>query len=495
MTIRPSTSLRSSMNRWRPVPSGSNGFCPKTQPTYIGKIATAQNLMPPRETTNAMRSCGVMWTSFRITASATGPDRAPPQEALGHPRKAYADFGTSCPGDFRGGLVGLRIFGIVFLVLLVNAGVVVASEEPRPVPLSPVVWVDFGGRSCDSPAHVPCLPSIAIALGVVDPGGTIILLHNATYFERPLVSRSVTILGESIVNSSVDGGFGASVFSIAAFPVILQNVTIQNAQEAVQVGAPSATLDGVRIRNASVGVKTYGATPSLTLRNVDIENADGAAVLATQADLLRLDNVTVRGGGMGLGVSDSSGIVVTKSAFQQMGGVGVALVRATNATVGPNVTVSDGGDRGISVDSGQGITVRGNTIANNAFSGLNISASVNVTVEGNVITNNGALGIPPRGPGPAPSPLQGGGGGARFWITDPVRIANNTISGNAFFGLAIGGSGSTDYTLEGNTVANNSGPGLIVSEGAARIDVSGQFNDNHGDGVLVDNATGVSLHG
>src|SRR3990172_8098848 len=79
MTTSPRTIPSWSMNRWR----ADTGSCARTQPTYIGKIATAQNLIPPRETMKPVRSCGVIYTCVRTrTSSATGAACASPPRTL-----------------------------------------------------------------------------------------------------------------------------------------------------------------------------------------------------------------------------------------------------------------------------------------------------------------------------------------------------------------------------------------------------------------------------
>ena len=337
--------------------------------------------------------------------------------------------------------------GVLLLAgTLAGVGVLaLMGEGPSPL-LSDTVYVSWTG---DCGGATPCVLTIEQGLANVSAGGTIIVF-NGTYAEAQVVSLPVTIRGEGRDVVTVTGGGSAP----AVFRVASQNVT----------------LEELTIADGEYGVEAR-KVQNLALRGLRITNVTGG-VLADGVDRFALADSEISG------VLSDDAVQVTSSSE-----VGIGR---------PGNRVSDNAGRGIVVSGCREVLIAENAIRNNRGTGLNVSYSVNVTVADNVIEGNGGA---PTPFGNGPSPLQGGNkGGLWFWETDPTAVEYNVIAGNGGFGIEIGGRASTDYVLRGNSVRGNDGPGLVLTQGPARLDVSGEFSGNVGHGIAMDNATDVSIH-
>jgi parallel beta-helix repeat protein len=337
--------------------------------------------------------------------------------------------------------------GAMLLAATLSGVGVLALMEIGPAPLlSDTVYVSWTG---DCGGNVPCVRTITEGLGNVSVGGTIIVF-NGTYNETLDIDIPVAIRGESRDVVTVDGGWvGGAV---------------------VRVGNRDVTLEGLTLVNDDYGVEAR-KTANLTLTGLRITSVYGG-VLVDGVDGFVLEDSDV------VGVEAYEAVNVSSSINVRIGG--------------PGNNVSDNQDRGILVTGSREILIADNVLRNNRKTGLNVSFSVNVTVANNVIEGNGASAV---AFGTGPAPLQGGGsGGLWFWETDPTAVESNTIEGNFGFGMEIGGRASTDYTLRGNAIRGNDGPGLILTGGPSRLDISGEFSDNRGHGIVVDNVTNVAVH-
>ena len=134
------------------------------------------------------------------------------------------------------------------------------------------------------------------------------------------------------------------------------------------------------------------------------------------------------------------------------------------------------------------VSIDGGTVDSNTGWGVLGMMVMDISVRNLMVTNNGPSPVPiTRSSGPAPIPLQGGGGGARFWVTDPSEIRGSTFRGNN--GPAIELANSTDFVLADNTIETDGGHEGIVLEGSVGVGVIG----NHVRSADVGQGVGASL--
>ncbi len=143
-------------------------------------------------------------------------------------------------------------------------------------------------------------PTIDGAINASTNGDTI-LIKEGTYSVADfiLVNKSLTITGENVENTIVDGGGTAGVlFQVIASNVDIENLTLQNTNESslgpgVRINNASNTiLRNVRISNVYDGVQMQSASLSL-ISNCSVENsANGGIFLRSNSNNNTiLDNV------------------------------------------------------------------------------------------------------------------------------------------------------------------------------------------------------------
>lgn len=379
---------------------------------------------------------------------------------------------------------------LVTLAVLGGAFALLGTPEPHQ---TPVVYVDALG-GCQG--NTPCEATITAGIARVDPNGTVFVYgFNGSYVESVVIPKPLTLRGEGRDLVRIDGNFSASVIDVGALNVTVESFTLVQASVGVLVDKVArVTLGDLSITRVATGASIRGAS-DISLSGSLMVNVDGPAVEVLGSDTVTLDGLTSMGSSTGVFARGSLDLVLSDSSILDSGGTGVEVQSSQNVRIGGGGNnVSDGGGRGIWVNDSREVTVRDNEIRGNRLTGLNVSASVNVTVEDNVIEGNGIGAPSPFAAGPSPRPLQGGGGGLWFWLTDPVLVRGNAVRGNGIFGMEIGGSLSTDYTIVGNAFEGNDGPGVILTQGASRIDFASNVRGNRGHGVAMDNVTAVVVH-
>ena len=283
----------------------------------------------------------------------------------------------------------------------------------------------------------------------------------------------LTLSGEgSVVRGLVVNGFEGN-------GIVLQGSSGGQFLEGNHIGT---NVDGsVDDGNGSAGVYVNGA-PNVLLTDNVISGNDS-------------HGVHVSGGGASWVVLQGNTIGLNAAGTADLGntGVGVHIDGAPNALLAMNI-ISGNDSHGISVSGGgaSGAEISGNTIGLNAAgdasvgntgSGVHISAAEDANVATNSISGNGSHGVALTG------------AGTEDTLVNVNYIGTNESGdslGNGGSGVHIG-DGSLDNSVEGNTIANNSGDGVtIVSSGSTGNTIrknSIHTNTGHGIDLGDDGAT------
>jgi Right handed beta helix region len=212
--------------------------------------------------------------------------------------------------------------------------------------------------------------------------------------------------------------------------------------------------------------------------------------------------LTVSGGGIVLGGGTAShstitGLTITgaDTGIQDLGGtvnstslsdvvvtgchIGIQLFNENALSLVESRVTSNTGD-GIAVFDGSlvGINLTDSVVANNAGAGLAAHSIVSLTLLRSVVSGNDGIGI-------------SAGGGV---YTPNIAITDSTIDGNGAEGLRAYGESTT---VSGTTVSNNSGTGVVISQGpliVANSTISGNRSPTDGGGILVEDAGQLQLN-
>ena len=342
----------------------------------------------------------------------------------------------------------VKLAAVLLAAGLVSIGAL-AFFGGNPSPTQYDIYVD---ERMDCGGNTPCVPTITAALQNVSRNGRI-FVYNGTYEESISIDiGGVSITGESRDLVTVDAGWSGPSWVI-------------------QVGADDVHLEELTLMSADYGVSAWLAE-RLSMRGLrTIDTYSGVYVV----------------GGSGHSLSDSE---VTDSQTYP----GVWILSASSVTIDGN-SVHDNAEEGILIgaedlnDNGSfdmserstDVTITGNTIRDNTGTGLNVSYAVNVTVSGNTIDDNGPSVSVLSGDGPVP--LQSGGGGIRFWQTDPTAVEDNIVTNNDLYGIEIT-AGSVDFLLRNNQVLNNRENGISLVQSSNIVIDGGTIQGNGAWGVV-----------
>jgi hypothetical protein len=339
----------------------------------------------------------------------------------------------------------------------------------------------------------PC-KTISYALSQAGSGDTVDLAAG-TYQERPLIAKSVSLVGADQFSTVIDGGgIGSAVTVLStATTVNISNLAIQHGKAAfgggIVTAAPSLTLSRVRVLNnvaasaSAQGGGIYASAGTVTL--------DDASVFENQA----LGRPGVRGrpgfvGGDG-GVADGGGIYAANanlvlknqsdafgnSANGGAGGEGGAVFSGAGGA-GGNGGVADGGGIFATGPTGQNtLTITGSLVESN------VARSGDGGAGGPSATGSGGLGGTPAIASHVL--LYSSAGGGVLDLGDKLNVTDSTIAFNkASDGLAGqggtgggaggngGGSASGGCRAQGGGIWANSNPGGIQGQGNPGLAIS-----------------------
>ncbi len=270
----------------------------------------------------------------------------------------------------------------------------------------------------------------------------------------------------------------------------------------------SMTINGYSQTGASANTLTTGdnAVLLIDLNGNGISNIDGLDISGghTTIEGLAINgftnsgiNIFVNGSNVITGNFIGTNAAGTSAVANQADGININT-GSTNNTIGGTTPAAR------------------NLISGNGNAGLGIfsSGTSNNTIEGNYIGTNAA------GTAAIANGTNGGwdgvdvsGGATSNTIGGTTAGAGNLISGNARYGVAIYGSGTSNNTLEGNNIGTNvAGTAALANGGAGVLVNGGATNDiiggvtagagntiayNAGDGVIVsgNSTNGITVRG
>jgi hypothetical protein len=303
---------------------------------------------------------------------------------------------------------------------------------------------------------------------------------------------------------------GTDVTGTLARPNLSTGVTVSSANNMIGGSGPGEgnTISG---NNTGVVLSGAGVSGNQLLGNYIGVTASGGAVLpnANQGVLISSGANGNTVGGTGAGVANV--ISGNGSAGVHMTGSGTTSNLLQGNLIGTDVTGALGrgnSGHGVTIDNGaSGNTIGGtapgerNVISGNGATGVYLSGT---TTDGNVVQGN-YVGL--NALGSAAIANQTGislQGSINTLIGGAVGGAGNVISGNTFYGLAIGNTGTTGIQVQGNLIGldatgsvdlGNGWIGVLVNSGAAGNTIGGTVpearniisgNDQHG--VMLDQA-------
>lgn len=298
--------------------------------------------------------------------------------------------------------------------------------------------------------------------------GQTILVDDGTYYENVAVTKALSLVGENVNSTVVDGGGLGTVMTVAVDGVNVSGFTIQNSgsQWTQDFGVDLSSrknckIDGCIIRNEAYSVYVIAYAQNNTISDNIIANASSYPIMiqAYAQDNVVVNN-TISGCDEGVHIEDSSdGNLVAYNSISDIGFEGV-YVLSSNSNVIVNNEISS---------SGQGVPGL-------IYPAITLRDSSNNTASNNVIQNctGGVMAHSIHNDAPAMYDV----------------IENNIIS-NCDYAIILWheeGSIPTYHEVTGNTLENN-GYGLYIIGAKNNTVIHNSFINNSNGQASAQNLT------
>lgn len=271
-------------------------------------------------------------------------------------------------------------------------------------------------------------PTIQEALNAASENDTI-FVRNGTY-ENIVVAKAVSLMGENMEGTVIDGGGSLSVVMISANNVNVSGFTIRNS------GTNSA---GIRLESAiHFNINIVGNNITGNFCGIWFDSSSNSSVSG--------NTITDNGRGVYLGFSSDYNIVSSNNITDNGFGVGLDYSSNYNTVSGNNITGNTGGGIWLGLYSNNN-TISGNSIVSNGGHGIWNTECSNTTISENSVARNNGSGI-----------ILGSSSYPSYNVVSRNRIADNSENGISLMILD-----HCNNCIFGNNVTNNDEAGIFAS--------------------------------
>lgn len=332
------------------------------------------------------------------------------------------------------------------------------------------------------------------------------------------IDKSLTLMGNPLLNTTINGNAGGRIFDITAGNVILNDLILTNGLAdnggAIQIMNANLTIDNTTITN-SIANGTSGSGGGIYVRtgatltaftstiSGNTANRAGGGIESVAGTTTTLTNVNLSMNNAGLAPATAA---PGNGGALHITGNGTATITA--GTVNMNTAASEGGGlwNGTGTMTINGTTINGNTAsgvaADNGGGGIYNLNGGTLNITDATISNNMATGT------------AGSGGGILNDVGATLNITNSSITGNTanragggIEGNATAGTNFVNLTnvnLNGNTVfsapgngggLHMTGPGTImITDGTVNTNTAGAEGGGlwNGSGTMTINGTTIN---
>jgi len=294
--------------------------------------------------------------------------------------------------------------------------------------------------------------TITGAVAAANPGDHI-MVNNGTYDETLVINKRLTLMGWDPATTIINGTGAGTVVNITSDWVNLTGFTILNsgtldipaADSCVQLfWVQNCRVEDVNASNGGFGISLYDASNNYVANNTCMYNARMGILLWYSDNNVIYNNTCTYNDISAMMVSMSNGnSIESNNCSRTVSWYGLYLTSANNCYVANN-TCSYNPAYGLYVSGSEWNTFAMNDIFSNGNHGMLISGSGlyygNNTINNNTIWGNTGRGIELR-------------------MTQDNRVWNNTLTGNADYGLYVWQAGTARNLVYNNNLVNNNGGG------------------------------------
>ncbi len=362
-------------------------------------------------------------------------------------------------------------------------------------------WVQFKPvRAYQSTITVPSdYPTIQQAINAAG-GGDTVLVHNGTYFERIVVNKSISLVGEDRDTTIVDGGGNGTVVKVEKDGVKISGLTLTNAGYGLVwtdysgiklAGVLNSTIENTSIRDSSAGINLLNSS-DIKIHNSSISgNHFGVVMQASNGTVMRDNNLAFNN--VMISGRRGSNLKVFGDSMPSF----IHDIDSSNSVDGkPIYYMVNQQDREVPSDGGF-VALVGSvnmSVQNSHLQGLLIANTNNSLVQ-TVSISNSSVGIEmlfSNSNKIANSTIQSNDWGILLVDSHDNSLIGNSISESTNWGIGLGGpNGSDDNLIQDNLITDNSRYGVDVygkNNTIARNDIS-----HNSDGLLLDASLGNTI--
>jgi len=304
--------------------------------------------------------------------------------------------------------------------------------------------------------------SIQAGIDAVDENGTV-HVYGGTYHENVVIDKALSLIGEDINTTIIDGGGSGDVIFVSADWVTISGLTIQNSghfwthpeyDAGVELdGAAHCSISDIHIANCTVGMVLTGSPANAIQHNVIINNhyglrvynlsdkntiacnivdtcvEEGIFLVSSKYNVLKNNIVSHSGQGILLENATHNDILAGH-VYDNVDGIALCCQSDHNYLYNNNVSSNDVGAR---INHANGTTVRANTFHANEDTGILLKNAGNTTVFFNNFLTNA---------------VQANASGDNRWYNETLQQGNywDDYTGTDSNGNGIG---DTPYNISG----------------------------------------------
>ncbi|MCJ7423312.1 right-handed parallel beta-helix repeat-containing protein [Candidatus Bathyarchaeota archaeon] len=243
-------------------------------------------------------------------------------------------------------------------------------------------------------------------------GHTIVVGHGI-YYERVVVNKSISLIGDSQETVIVDGNGTGSVIKVTANNARIGRFTVRNGSNGIEVAGSNNALvtENVVVNTTNWAIYASYSTNCTIRNNIAANNTYSGILVTNSMDFAVSDNSAYGNGGYGINANSSrNGLIEHNDAFANYyDGIGLSSV-SVNCTIAGN-NVFNNSIYGIWVDSDcAGNTIYVNNLVRNVIQALagNLTNNWDSGFEGNYWSNYEGADMNNDGIGDTPYSVTGG---------------------------------------------------------------------------------------
>jgi len=315
------------------------------------------------------------------------------------------------------------------------------------------------------------------AINAANPGDTI-FVKNRTYYEHVVVYKAVSLFGENVETTIIDGNGTGIVVKVTMNSVTIAGFTIRNSGPWPNGGIMLSEVENCNVSRNNItanngrGIRLYYSSNNIIVgNNITANKEEGIYLSSSSYNTISRNNVTAnKDNGIYLYTSSNHNSITGNSIANNWHGI-AGMSSLNNSIVGNNVVASN--SSGIIFRSLSNSSIIGNSVTGNTWDGICLYFSSN---HNNITGNNVRLNK---------------NDGIVLSESSNSNIAGNNVTGNSWNGIYL--YSSSNNSITGNDIVDQSDGIVLRSSSNNNIITRNNITGNYR-GIYLSNSSDNSIH-